>query len=112
MARRTQTPQDPAPRDPSTLGGPAAGPRPHAETQGRAPRIAGRALVQTVRHFFPQLNTWLDHLPDSRVQQECTYSTRFLAWWGLRADKHAQLAVPEGVPPIPHGCPGRTTLDT
>jgi len=39
--------------------------------------------VQTVRHFFPQLNTWLDHLPDSRVQEECTYATRFLAWWGL-----------------------------
>jgi len=39
--------------------------------------------VQTVRHFFPQLNTWLDHLPDTRVQEECTYSTRFLAWWGL-----------------------------
>jgi hypothetical protein len=45
--------------------------------------IAGRALVQTVRHFFPQLNTWLQRLPDTRVQQACTYSTRFLAWWGI-----------------------------
>jgi len=39
--------------------------------------------VQTVRHFFPDLNAWLDRLPDSRVQEACTYSTRFLAWWGL-----------------------------
>jgi hypothetical protein len=43
----------------------------------------GRALVQTVRHFFPELNTWLQQLPDTRVQDACTYPTRFLAWWGL-----------------------------
>jgi hypothetical protein len=40
-------------------------------------------LVQTTRHFFPDLNRWLDRLPDSRVQDACTYPTRFLAWWGL-----------------------------
>jgi hypothetical protein len=40
-------------------------------------------LVQTVRHFFPQLPTWLDRLPDTRVQEDCTYVTRFLAWWGI-----------------------------
>jgi hypothetical protein len=40
-------------------------------------------LVQTTRHFFPQLNTWLDRLPDTRQHQVCTYATRFLAWWGL-----------------------------
>jgi hypothetical protein len=40
-------------------------------------------LAQTVRHFFPQLNDWLDRLPDTRLQQACTYSTRFLAWWGI-----------------------------
>jgi hypothetical protein len=45
--------------------------------------IAGRALVQTTRHFFPQLNAWLDRLPDTRVPEACTYATRFLAWWGL-----------------------------
>jgi hypothetical protein len=45
--------------------------------------IAGRALVQTVRHFFPQLNGQLAQLPDSRVPQLCVYSTRFLAWWGI-----------------------------
>jgi hypothetical protein len=40
-------------------------------------------LVQTTRHFFPQLNAWLDRLPDTRVPEACTYSTRFLAWWGI-----------------------------
>jgi hypothetical protein len=40
-------------------------------------------LVQTVRHFFPELNSWLDRLPDTRVPEACTYPTRFLAWWGL-----------------------------
>jgi len=39
--------------------------------------------VQTVRHFFPDFNRWLDRLPDTRVQDACTYSRRFLAWWGL-----------------------------
>jgi hypothetical protein len=40
--------------------------------------------VQTVRHFFPDFNRWLDRLPDSRVQDACTYDRRFLAWWGLQ----------------------------
>jgi hypothetical protein len=54
-----------------------------AEAQGGAPLIAGRALVQTVRHFFPELNQWLDRLPDSREREAITYATRFLAWWGI-----------------------------
>ncbi len=40
-------------------------------------------MVQTVRHFFPEFTTWLDRLPDTRVQEACTYSRRFLAWWGI-----------------------------
>jgi hypothetical protein len=39
--------------------------------------------VQTARHFFPDFNAWLDLLPDTRVQDACTYDKRFLAWWGL-----------------------------
>ena len=39
--------------------------------------------MQTVRHFFPDFNAWLDRLPDTRVQEACTYDRRFLAWWGL-----------------------------
>lgn len=41
------------------------------------------ALVQTVRHFFPELNDWLDRLPDTRDQDAITYERRFLAWWGI-----------------------------
>jgi hypothetical protein len=40
-------------------------------------------LVQTTRHFFPELRTWLDRLPDTRVQDDCIYDRRFLAWWGI-----------------------------
>ena len=83
MARRTPTTQEPPPRDPPTRGRPAPGSGTVAEAQGGATLIAGRAWVQTVRHFFPQLNTWLDRLPDTRVQEACTYDKRFLAWWGL-----------------------------
>ena len=39
--------------------------------------------MQTVRHFFPDFNAWLDRLPDTRVQEACVYDRRFLAWWGL-----------------------------
>jgi hypothetical protein len=83
MARRTPPPQDPAPRDPPAQRGPAPRPSTLPETQSRANLIVGQALVQTVRHFFPQLNTWLDRLPDTRLEEACTYDRRFLAWWGL-----------------------------
>jgi hypothetical protein len=83
MASRTQTPQDPAPGDSSTLGSPPPSPEQTAEVQGRATLITGRALVQTTRHFFPDLNVWLSRLPDTRVQEACTYDRRFLAWWGI-----------------------------
>jgi hypothetical protein len=39
--------------------------------------------MQTVRHFFPDLNGWLDRLKDTRDQEAITYSRRFLAWWGI-----------------------------
>jgi hypothetical protein len=39
--------------------------------------------VQTVHHFFPEFNAWLDALPDSRAPEMTVYETRFLAWWGL-----------------------------
>jgi hypothetical protein len=83
MARRTPTPQTTSPGDPSTDGGAAPGAGAVPETQGRATLIAGRALVQTVRHFFPDFNVWLDRLPDTRVRDACIYDRRFLAWWGL-----------------------------
>lgn len=83
MARRTQTPQRPSPGDPSPEFGPRSNPRPTPAPQGGTALIAAQAFVQTVRHFFPDLNDWLDELPDSRDADAITYETRFLAWWGL-----------------------------
>ena len=45
--------------------------------------IAAQAFVQTVRHFFPDLNDWLEELPDTRDPDAIRYETRFLGWWGL-----------------------------
>lgn len=45
--------------------------------------ILGRAFVQTVRHFFPDLNDWLGALPDTRDPDACLYETGFLSWWGI-----------------------------
>jgi hypothetical protein len=43
----------------------------------------GEAFVRTVRHFFPDLNDWLQALPDTRDPDALIYETRFLAWWGI-----------------------------
>src|SRR5262249_19254087 len=83
MDRRTPTAQAPAARDPSAQPGLGADPRAPAAPQGGATVIAGRALVQTARHFFPDFNTWLGRLPDTRDPDSRVYSTAFLAWWGL-----------------------------
>ena len=45
--------------------------------------MLGEAFVRTVRHFFPDLNNWLQELPDTRDPDALTYETRFLAWWGI-----------------------------
>ena len=43
----------------------------------------GNAFVRTIRHFWPELNDWLDQVPDPRFQPFVTYDRRFLVWWGL-----------------------------
>lgn len=43
----------------------------------------GPELVRTIRHYWPQLNDWLDDIPDRRDQNAITYEARFLLWWGL-----------------------------
>lgn len=43
----------------------------------------GDAFVRTIRHFWPDLNDWLDRVPDARFQPFVTYDKRFLVWWGL-----------------------------
>jgi hypothetical protein len=83
MDRAAPTPQERAQGDSSTqrrLDKDAQSP---AASEGGAAVIAGRALVQTVRHFFPEFTAWLNRLPDTRVQEACIYPRRFLAWWGI-----------------------------
>ena len=36
-----------------------------------------------MRHFFPELNTWIDQIPDQRFAPLVVYHKRFLVWWGL-----------------------------
>jgi hypothetical protein len=43
----------------------------------------GPILVRTVRHFFPQLNDWLDGVADPRFAPFVIYDKRFLLWYGL-----------------------------
>lgn len=39
--------------------------------------------MRSVRHFWPELNDWLDRVPDPRFQPYVIYDKRFLIWWGL-----------------------------
>ena len=39
--------------------------------------------MQTIRHFWPELNDWLDRIPDPRHPALITYHKRFMVWWGL-----------------------------
>jgi hypothetical protein len=36
-----------------------------------------------VRHFFPELNAWIDAIDDPRFLPMVVYHRRFLVWWGL-----------------------------
>jgi hypothetical protein len=40
-------------------------------------------LAQTIRHFLPKLNDWIDEIEDPRFLPFVTYSKRFMVWWGL-----------------------------
>jgi hypothetical protein len=43
----------------------------------------GPILARTVRHFFPELSTWIDQINDPRFPPLVIYHKRFLIWWGL-----------------------------
>jgi hypothetical protein len=83
MDRQPQTPQDPAPRDPPLEPSPGPHPCPAPETPPGATLNIGPIFVQTVRHFFPDVNDWIDAIDDPRFLPFVTYHKRFLVWWGL-----------------------------
>jgi len=43
----------------------------------------GKAFVKTIRHFWPEFNSELSSLPDTRYAPFVEYDQKFLAWWGL-----------------------------
>lgn len=87
MARRATTSRPTAARGASTQHGADPHPRPAPPPPTRPPLTPdqqfGPLFARTLRHFFPQWNTWLDQLPDRRDQDAITYPRRFLAGWGI-----------------------------
>ena len=64
---------------------PGQGPNPHdpaAPPGGKVLKL-GTLFVRTLRHFFPQLNAWLDEVPDTRFQPFVEYHRRFLLWLAM-----------------------------
>jgi hypothetical protein len=83
MGRRVSTPQEPHQRDQPVDPGPGSRPCPATPTPEGTTLTIGPILAQTARHFFPQLNDWLDHIHDPRFLPFVVYHKRFLLWWGL-----------------------------
>ena len=63
---------------------PAARRRPAGRKAGPSPAgdAYGRHLHALIRHCFPELNRWLDALPDRRRQELCVYLGRHI-WWQM-----------------------------
>ena len=79
----TPPPQATDPRTHPALPGAAPQPCPGPAASAGKVRALARTFLQTVRHFFPDLNRWLAELPDTRCQPLVEYDRRFLSWWGI-----------------------------
>src|ERR1043166_2265785 len=83
MDRRTSAPQGAPEGDSRPQRGSGSNACPPSPPQGGTALIAGKVLALTVAHFFPDLNKWLDELPDRRDPEAIIYETRFMGWWGI-----------------------------
>src|SRR5215204_1319642 len=83
MGRRTSTAQTTSGRGQPTDPGSGHDARDQPQTQEGAALKLPVLLAQTLRHFFPDFNAWLDQLPDPRLKPLTVYPARFLAWWGI-----------------------------
>ena len=83
MDSRTPPAQETDPAHLSTGPGPSPEPCHPAAPPGGKVLALGQAFIRTVRHFWPELNPWLDALPDTRLREMIVYDKRFLMWWGL-----------------------------
>lgn len=86
MGKRVQEAQATGAQDNQTKPGnhSATRRRPAGRKAGPAPEgeAYGRQLLALIRHCFPELNPWLDALPDPRCQELCTYLGRHI-WWQI-----------------------------
>ena len=83
MDRRTSPAQTPIPGDFPAQSGSGPQPCPGAET-AKGPVVGlGEVLPTTIFHFWPELNRWLDDVPDTRFAPLVVYHKRFLIWWGI-----------------------------
>jgi hypothetical protein len=83
MGARIPTPQDPDPRGQPVNPSPDPGPCRTPKASAGATLNIGPILARTIGHFFPELNTWIDQIPDPRWLPLVVYDKRFLMWWGL-----------------------------
>ena len=83
MGARTPTPQDLDPRNQPIDPGLDQGPRSTPKAPAGPTLTIGPILARTVRHFFPDLNAWIDEFDDPRFLPLVVYNKRFLVWWGL-----------------------------
>jgi hypothetical protein len=83
MGARTPTPQNSDPRGQPVDPGPDQGPRSGPKAPSGPTLNIGPILARTVRHFFPDLNAWIDEIDDPRFLPLVVYHKRFLVWWGL-----------------------------
>ena len=42
-----------------------------------------KLLLKTQKHFFPDLSTWINRIPDPRRKEQSTYSQAHLLWTGI-----------------------------
>jgi hypothetical protein len=75
--------QDPDPRSQPVVCGPDQRTRCAPPAAAGTTLNIGPILVQTIRHFFPDLNTWIDEIDDPRFPPMVVYHKRFLVWLGL-----------------------------
>ena len=63
---------------------PSARRRPAGRKPGPTPDYEdfGGQREAVIRHCFPELNHWLDNLPDARCQEMCVYLGRHI-WWQM-----------------------------
>jgi hypothetical protein len=83
MGSRIPTPQSSDGRDQPVDPGPGQGPCPSTQTQEGPTLNIGPLFARTVRHFFPDLNSWIDDIDDPRFLPFVVYDKHFLLWLGI-----------------------------